>query len=295
MKCLVTGAGGQLASSLVDRAVPSIQVEAMSVDDLDITNSEQVNSVVARLRPDVIINAAAWTDVDGAESDESSAMAVNRDGPAHLAEACARHGSRLIHVSTDFVFDGSGSRPCRVDDPTAPLGAYGRSKLAGEQAIQDRLGQDAIIVRTAWLYAAHGQNFVRTMLKIMSDRDHIKVVADQRGTPTSTNSLADAMWQLQEGDAKGVFHWTDGGEATWHEFATFIHDTAISNDLLDHEVQIEAITSDQWPTAAKRPHYSVMDISGSEEFLGRSPRPWRDEVAAVVESLAAMEVQRPNR
>ena len=224
MKCLVTGAGGQLASSLVDRAGPSIQIDAVGIDELDITNAEQVEAVVSELRPDVILNAAAWTDVDGAESDEDAAMAVNRDGPAHLADACARHGSRLMHVSTDFVFDGSGSSPCKVEDPTSPLSVYGRSKLAGEKAVRDRLGSEAVIVRTAWLYAAHGRNFVRTMLNVMSQQDHIKVVADQRGTPTSSNSLADAMWQLLDCDAKGLYHWTDAGESTWHEFAMAIHE-----------------------------------------------------------------------
>ena len=295
MKCLVTGAGGQLASSLVDRAISSVEVEALSLDELDITNTDQIESVMSRLHPDVILNTAAWTDVDGAESNEEAAMAVNRDGPAFLADACARHGSQLIHVSTDFVFDGSGSRPCRVGDPTAPLGVYGRSKLAGEQMIQDRLGDQAIIVRTAWLHAAHGQNFVRTMLKIMSDRDHIKVVVDQRGTPTSTSSLADAMWELMQKNAGGLFHWTDAGETTWHEFAMAIHAEATSHGLLEHEVEIEAITSDQWPTAAKRPAYSVLDISRSEALLGRSPRPWREELVTVIESLAATNVREPNR
>ncbi|MCH2153786.1 MAG: dTDP-4-dehydrorhamnose reductase [Phycisphaerales bacterium] len=293
MKCLVTGAGGQLASSLVDRASPSIQIDAIGIDQLDITNAVEVDAAVDHIRPDVILNAAAWTDVDGAESDESLAMAVNRDGPAHLAEACARHGSRLIHVSTDFVFDGSGTTPCRIDDPTSPLTVYGKSKLAGEQAIQERLGAEAVIVRTAWLYAAHGQNFVRTMLKVMSERDHIKVVADQRGTPTSSTSLADAMWQLLDCGATGLYHWTDAGEATWHEFAVAIHEEACSHDLLDHHVEIQAITSDQWPTAAHRPHYSVLDISRSEEILGRSPRSWRQELVDVIRSLAATEVQGP--
>ena len=288
MKCLVTGAGGQLATELVRRAPGGSDVQALDIDTLDITDQSAVDARFDEARPDVVFNAAAWTDVDGAEADEDAAMAVNRDGPAHLAGACARHGSKLVQVSTDFVFDGTGSRPCRINDAPSPLGAYGRSKLAGEVAIRDRLGDSALVVRTAWLYSAHGRNFVRTMLNLMMQRDHLKVVADQRGTPTAAGSLAGALWDLVASGAGGVFHWTDAGEATWHEFAECIRDTARGQGLLDHDVTIEPITTADWPTPATRPAYSVLDITATEALLKRSPRPWSEEVADVIGELAAV-------
>ena len=288
MRCLVTGAGGQLATELVRRAPAGHDVQAMDIDMLDITDRAAVLSCIEDLRPGVVFNAAAWADVDAAEADEDAALAVNRDGPAYLSEACSHHGARLVHVSTDFVFDGMGSRPCRIDDTPSPLGVYGQSKLAGEQAVLECLGDAALVVRTAWLYSAHGQNFVRTMLGLMMQGDHLKVVADQRGTPTAASSLAGVLWELVDLNAGGLLHWTDGGEATWHEFAEFIRDTARQQGLLDHDVVIDPIPSTEWPTRAQRPTYTVLDITVTEDLLKRSPRPWREEVADVVGELATV-------
>ena len=293
MKCLITGAGGQLATELVRRGPRSAELHALDIETLDITSPQQVRDRFKAIQPDVVFNAAAWTDVDGAETNEAVAAAVNRDGAAHLAEACEQHGARLVHVSTDFVFNGLESRPYRIDDPTAPLGAYGRTKLAGEEVVRSRLGDSAIVVRTAWVYAAHGRNFLRTMLDLMSRRDHLKVVSDQRGTPTSAGSLAGALWDLLEADASGLFHWTDGGEATWHEFAGGIHDAARDRGLIDRDVTIEAITTSEWPTPAARPAYSVLDLSHTETVLGRSPRHWREEVHTVIDELAAAAAGEP--
>lgn len=287
MKCLITGAGGQLATELVRHAPRSSELHVLNIETLDITVSQQVQDCFTSIQPDVVFNAAAWTDVDGAETNEEAAAAVNQNGPAHLAEACKQHDARLVHVSTDFVFNGQATRPYRVDDPTDPLCAYGRTKLAGEQAIQTTLGDSAIVVRTAWLYSAHGHNFLRTMLDLMSRRDHLKVVADQRGAPTSAGSLAGALWNLLEADAAGLFHWTDGGEATWCEFAGGIHEAARAGGLLEEEVTIEPIPCSEWPTPATRPAYSVLDVTKTEAVLGRSPRHWREEVQAVIQELAA--------
>ncbi|MCH2133842.1 MAG: dTDP-4-dehydrorhamnose reductase [Phycisphaerales bacterium] len=287
MNVLVTGAGGQLATELIRRAPGAAEVEALDIEQLDVTSSSRVRDCLESIRPAVVFNAAAWTDVDGAEANEDEALAVNRDGAAHLADACGEQGIRMVHVSTDFVFDGTSTRPCRIDDPTSPLGAYGRTKLAGEAAVLDRLGDAGLVVRTAWLYAAHGRNFLRTMLNVMSQRDHLKVVADQRGTPTSAASLATALWDLVAAGASGIHHWTDGGETTWHEFAVCIRDTGRAEGLLDHDVTIEAISTSDWPTPATRPAYSVLDTSVTEALLGRSPRPWSEEVRDVIGELAA--------
>ncbi|MEE2906876.1 MAG: dTDP-4-dehydrorhamnose reductase [Planctomycetota bacterium] len=287
MKCLITGAGGQLATELVQHAPRSAELHALDIETLDITVPQQVRDCFASIQPDVVFNAAAWTDVDGAETNEDVAAAVNQYGPAHLAEACKEYDARLVHVSTDFVFNGQATRPYREDDPTDPICAYGRTKLAGEQAIQSTLGDLAIVVRTAWLYSAHGHNFLRTMLDLMARRDHLKVVADQRGTPTSAGSLASVLWDLLQAGATGLFHWTDGGEATWCEFARGIHDAAHTGGLLDGEVTIEPIPSSEWPTPATRPAYSVLDFTKAEASLGRSPRHWKEEVQAVIQELAA--------
>ncbi|MDG2422822.1 MAG: dTDP-4-dehydrorhamnose reductase [Phycisphaerales bacterium] len=286
MKCLITGAGGQLAMELVRHAPGLAELHALDIETLDITVRQQVMDQVSAIRPDVVFNAAAWTDVDGAESNESSAAAVNDNGASHLAQACGEFGARLVHVSTDFVFDGNSDTPYKVDDPTNPLCAYGRTKLAGEQVVLKTLGESAMVVRTAWLYSAHGKNFLRTMLDLMSKRDQLSVVADQRGTPTSAGSLARALWDLLQEKASGTYHWTDGGEATWHEFAVGIHDAAREKGLLDRDVTIDPIPGKDWPAPAKRPSYSVLDMSRTEAMIGRTPRHWQEEVRIVIDELA---------
>ena len=287
MKCLVTGAGGQLATELIRHAPASSDVHALDIETLDITSAENVMKHVEAIRPEVVFNAAAWTDVDGAESMESEARAVNRSGPGNLAEACRACGSRMVHVSTYFVFNGQSSTPYKVSDQTGPLGVYGRTKLEGEEEVMRVLGGDAIIVRTAWLYSPHGKNFLKTMLNLMSYRTSLSVVSDQRGTPTSAGSLARTLWDLVDTDASGVHHWTDGGEATWHEFAMHIHDSGRAMGLLEQDVSIEPIATKDWPTPAERPSYSVLDISESTARIGRDPLHWRDEVDCVIKELAS--------
>jgi dTDP-4-dehydrorhamnose reductase len=213
VKALVTGGGGQLALAWAAAAPAGWTVTALPRAALDIGDEGAVLSLVERMRPDLILNAAAFTAVDRAESEPEQAWRVNRDGAAHVAAAAIACGARLAHVSTDYVFDGRAGRAYRPDDPTSPQGVYGASKLAGEAAVL-AAAPDALIVRTAWLYSPLGGNFLETMLRLMRDRPEVRVVADQIGTPTSTASLAAGLWGLAQAHASGVLHFTDAGVAS---------------------------------------------------------------------------------
>ena len=288
MRCLLTGTGGQLATELMRRVPQHIDVHAMSIDSLDITSPDGISSAMESVRPELVINAAAWTDVDGAEDNEPEAAAINSDGVRFLAESCDVHSARLVHVSTDFVFDGRSDAPYLPTDETSPLSAYGRTKRAGEQAVLDTLPETGTIVRTAWLYSSHGHNFLLTMLKLMGERDRIQVVSDQHGTPTSAASLATTIWDLAGASTSGVYHWTDGGRTSWHGFARGIHELARTRGILDHDVVIEPIPTEQWPTPARRPASSVLDISSTEAVINRTASPWEEELASILDDILVM-------
>jgi len=288
VKGLVTGAGGQLAVEL-ERSLPNgIALVALSIDDLDITNREEVLRVVGEASPDILINAAGYTAVDRAEEEASLAMRVNGDGTRHLAEAAEACSASFVHVSTDFVFDGTGSEPYEVDAVANPLSVYGRSKLAGELAAHDVLGEAALIVRTAWLYTAHGSNFLRTMLRIMKEQGAVRVVDDQLGTPTWARTLAEAIWRLLDLDARGTYHVTDSGTATWYEFAVAIRDGAVEQGLLVDAV-VEPISTAEYPTAAHRPAYSVLDCTRTDQVIGKSTPHWRTSLSNCLQELVAAE------
>jgi len=259
VKVLVTGGGGQLSKALLRTAEEHHHVSVHSIETLDITCSEQVHRVMDEIHPDVVINAAAYTAVDKAESDEITAKSVNEDGPRNLARAASENGSRLIHISTDFVFDGVSERPWLTTDVPNPMSVYGRTKLAGERAIIDSGLDEWTVVRTAWLYDGSSPNFVSTMLRLMKDRDDISVVADQTGTPTLVDSLAVAVWCLAENGVSGMHHWTDDGCTTWHGFATAIEEIGYRSGLLSSRTRVEPITTEDYPTPARRPAYSVLD------------------------------------
>jgi dTDP-4-dehydrorhamnose reductase len=238
---------------------------------------------ITDVRPDVIFNAAAYTATDHAENDEPRAYAVNKTGVGILARNAAKAGARLVHVSTDFVFDGERGRPYRPDDETAPLSAYGRTKLAGEyEAI---VSANALIVRSSWVYAARGSNFVRTMLRLMSERERLGVVADQIGSPTEAGSLADALWQLAAKRATGIHHYSDSGVASWYDFAVAIQEEAIKTGLLDRVIPIDPISAADYPTAAARPSYSVLDTRSTIALLGKAPLHWRVNLRRMLEEL----------
>ena len=286
MKALILGAGGQLGRCLVASAPIGAAVMAHGSDTLDVTDRAAVSACIAQLRPDVVLNAAAYTAVDRAESDEAAALAVNATAVGHLAEAARDCGARLIHVSTDFVFDGRQSHPYVPGDATAPLGAYGRTKLAGELLA----GEDALIVRTAWVYAPTGGNFVRTMLRLMAERDEVRVVADQIGTPTYAPGLAAALWRLAADGAKGVHHYTDAGVASWDDFALAIQEEALGAGLLERKVPVIPITAAEYPTPAARPVYSVLDKTATFAALGGPAPHWRESLRRMVAELARPEI-----
>jgi len=274
MKVMITGANGQLGHALQSTAPAHADLVALTRAELDIADEDAVLALVAELTPDLIINAAAYTAVDRAETDVDMAYRVNEAGPGALAAAAAAHGARFIHVSTDFVFNGEAGRPYAPDQATAPLGVYGASKRAGEEAVQ-RHASSALIVRTAWVYGSTGNNFVRTMLRLMGERDEVRVVADQIGTPTFADGLAGALWALDAAGGTGIHHWTDSGAASWYDFAVAIQEEAVALGLLTRTVPIIPIATSDYPTPAKRPSYSVLDKRSAVALIGAPPPHWR--------------------
>jgi dTDP-4-dehydrorhamnose reductase len=253
---------------------------------LDITDAAAVDNRVDETRPGVIINAAAYTAVDRAEEEPHRAFAVNRDGVAHLAQAARDSGAALIHVSTDFVFDGTKSRPYLTADKPNPQGAYGASKLAGEVAVREAMGGRALIIRTAWVYSAHGNNFVKTMLRLMNSRDGVRVVDDQIGSPTWACGLARFIVHAAERGLRGIYHWTDAGTASWYDFAVAIREEALALGLLSRKVPIRPITTEEFPTPAKRPSYSVLDKSASRGICALDAQHWRESLRQMLSELA---------
>ena len=280
MKVLIVGASGQLGCELVRQADPyDFTLLTPAHDQLDITRYNQVKSLLAQMRPGIVINAAAYTDVDGAESEAEKAFAVNAAGPANLARFCAQSQIPLIHVSTDFVFDGTQRRPYRESDPTAPLGIYGQSKAAGEEHIRSTLSEH-IIIRTAWLYGIDGHNFVKTMLKLASEKTHIRVINDQYGSPTSASDLAEALLHIagllvhKSISNWGTYHYCGRGITTWYEFAENILRLA-KRYLPICTAQLQPISTADWPSSAKRPSFSALDCSRISAHFGIHPRNWR--------------------
>ncbi|MBX9816039.1 MAG: dTDP-4-dehydrorhamnose reductase [Sphingomonas sp.] len=280
MNVLITGAKGQLGRALIATAPADMVLDATDVAELDIGDAEAVRQYVRASAPRLVINAAAYTAVDKAESEEALAHRINADAVGHLSAAAAEVGASLVHVSTDFVFDGSASKPYAPDATPNPLGAYGRTKLAGERAA----GPDALIVRTAWVYAAQGQNFVRTMLRLMAERDEVRVVADQIGTPTFATGLAEALWALAARGARGIHHYTDSGCASWYDFAVAIQEEALACGRLARAVPIVPIATADYPTPAARPSYSVLDKRATVALLGVAPH-WRAQLRKMFEEL----------
>lgn len=274
MRVLVTGAGGQLGRALQATAPAGIALLALDRAALDISDAAAVAARVREAAPDLVINAAAYTAVDKAESDAEAARRINAEAPGHLATAAAAAGARFVHVSTDFVFDGACGSPYRPDHPTAPLGVYGATKLAGEQAVR-MAHPGALIVRTAWVYGDTGHNFVRTMLRLMAEREEVRVVADQIGTPTYAAGLARALWALDAAGATGIHHWTDSGAASWYDFAVAIQEEALVLGLLARAVPVIPIATSAYPTPARRPAYSILDKSAAVALVGGPAPHWR--------------------
>lgn len=288
MKALITGAGGQVGRILLKSVPADWTVAGLTRADLDIGDEAAVMEVVRAQRPALIISAGAYTAVDKAESEPEAAERVNASGARHLALAARETGSRLLHISTDFVFDGRGSRPYPPDAATNPQSVYGRTKRGGEEAILQVLPDSSVILRTAWVYAAEGNNFVRTMLRLLGSKGHVRVISDQVGTPTSARSLVEALWAVAaRPDLKGIHHWTDLGVASWYDFAVAIAEEAATLGLLPATVRVDPIATEEYPTPARRPAYSVLDKRSLLEALGIPARHWRVNLRAVLREIAA--------
>jgi dTDP-4-dehydrorhamnose reductase len=275
---LIVGAGGMLAkafAALLGRQ--RVAFSGVDVPQIDLTDAASIErNVGAQFR--LVLNCAAWTDVDGAETREAEATAVNGTGVGALAARCKQTGATLVHFSTDYVFDGQATTPYAVDHVRAPIGAYGRGKAVGEELLE-RSGARYLLVRTSWLYAPWGKNFVLTIRDLVSKRDVLSVVADQVGRPTSAEYLAERTLGLLAKDCTGTFHVTDGGQCSWHAFAAEI--ARLSGSHCD----VQPCTTADFPRPAKRPAYSVLDLSRTEAVLGAS-RPWQDNLAAVLTQVA---------
>ena len=261
-----------------------IELDATNRAVLDLGDLTAITDYIVLSRPDIIVNAAAYTAVDKAESDVDTAVAINSTAVGAIADAARKVGARFVHISTDFVFDGQASSPYPVDAPVAPLGVYGRTKYAGEVAA---LTADALIVRTAWVYANGGHNFVTTMLRLMAEREEVRVVDDQFGTPTWANSLAEAIWQMIGNNASGIYHYTDSGSASWYEFAVAIQENALAVGLLTRRAKLTPITTADYPTTARRPAYSVLDKSCTTALLGREAPDWRINLHRMLEEVVS--------
>lgn len=287
MRILVTGRDGQVARSLAERCPAGVELMFAARPELDLAEPASIEAVVAAAAPDLLISAAAYTAVDGAEDEPDLAMRVNGEAPGVLARAAAARGAPVIHLSTDYVFDGTLDRPYREDDATGPVGAYGVSKLAGEAAVAAAGGRHAIL-RTAWVYSPFGRNFVRTMLRLAGERDTLSVVADQLGCPTSALDLADGIFALVAhwragGSGQGVYHLTGSGETNWAAFARAV--LAESAERGGPSAEVRDVTTADYPTRARRPANSRLDTSRFAADIGYRAPDWRGSTAAVVARL----------
>ncbi|SEM44781.1 dTDP-4-dehydrorhamnose reductase [Pseudoxanthomonas sp. GM95] len=298
MKLLVLGGNGQVGFELLRALKPLGEVVATTrtgvLEDgtpcevADFDQPQTLAALVDRIAPDVVVNAAAWTAVDKAETEQAAAARANAEAPAVLARACAARGALLVHYSTDYVFPGDGSVPYREDDATAPLGVYGATKLAGEDAIRAS-GARHMIFRTAWVYAARGGNFLRTMLRVGAQRDQLGVVADQVGTPTPAWLIADATAAAiaNTGGKSGTWHLTASGVTSWHGFAEAIFADAVQRGLLERAPHVAAITTAEYPTPAKRPAYSCLDNTRFQHDFGFKLPQWEAGLQHVMGELSA--------
>ncbi|WP_417539327.1 dTDP-4-dehydrorhamnose reductase [Marinobacter sp.] len=292
MRVLITGARGQVGCELMRRVPQGFDVVGMGSTELDIAVADQVKAVVSDVRPQLIINAAAYTAVDKAESDAERAWAVNRDGVDNLAKAAEELAIPLLHISTDYVFSGKANEPYRESDATYPSGVYGASKLGGEEALVANCRQH-LILRTSWVFGAHGNNFVKTMLRLGRERDTLSVVADQHGCPTSAASIADALWSLarqyQKSEALqwGVYHFSGDPACTWYQFAEEIFRQAPEMGMLVKVPKLKPIPTTEYPTPAKRPLWSVLGCNRLYDVFGIAQVDWRVELGLVLRELGS--------
>jgi dTDP-4-dehydrorhamnose reductase len=269
-RVLVIGAAGMLGSELVQSLRGSADVMGTDIDDFDITDRDATLRALFDMRPGAVVNCAAYTDVDGAEADRVRAFAVNQGGAANVARAAAAVGAFLVHLSTDYVFDGEGKEPYREEDRPHPVSVYGESKLAGEESVRASAAR-FLIVRTAWLYGHLGRNFVETVLRLAEGGQDLRIVRDQWGAPTNARDLAVILGELLGGRARGVLHATNAGRCSWYEYAREILRIAGIEG-----VQVEPVPSSSYPRPARRPSFSVLSLERLSSVLGWTPRPWQE-------------------
>ncbi|BFT31579.1 dTDP-4-dehydrorhamnose reductase [Alteromonas sp. D210916BOD_24] len=289
MNIAIIGKSGQLAFELQRELQDAAhKVVVYGRDDIDITNESSIRDVLEQHTPDVVINASAYTAVDKAEQDNDACRAINTVAVKALANYCKSVGAFLVHVSTDYVFNGHKGSPYLPNDPLEPQGVYGKTKAEGEQALLEVLPHSSCIIRTAWVYSSHGNNFVKTMLRLMEEKPALSVIDDQVGSPTWAKGLAQACIAAATGKVSGIYHWTDEGVASWYDFALAIQELGVEKGLLSGEIPISPIPSSQYPTPAKRPHYSVLDKTATREsFSALHPTHWRKQLCAMLDELKA--------
>ena len=286
MKLLVIGKNGQLATAFREAKLPpDVQLEFGGLPEFDLRNPGEAAAVIRDSRPDWIVNCAAYTAVDAAEQEPELAFAINCQGAGEIAEAVAAIGARMVHISTDYVFDGRSTRPLNEEDATGPLNVYGQSKLAGEELVRSRC-PDAVIVRTSWLYSSFGSNFVRTILRLAAERDELRIVDDQVGCPTSANDLAEALLSMVQGDGAGAgetYHFAGSEQCSWADFARGIVEA--STEFSGDWAKVIPIPTEDYPTPATRPAYTVLDCSKFDRDFGFARPGWRSAVRPVVAQL----------
>lgn len=297
MRILLTGSSGQVGGALLPRLGQRHTIIAPASGDFDLSKPDTLAAQLDAIGPDLIVNPAAYTAVDRAEDEPARTMLINGEAPGVLARWAAPRRVPMVHLSTDYVFDGHGDSAWREDDPTGPLSVYGRSKLAGEHAVRDAGGAH-LVVRTAWVYAATGSNFMRTMIRLAGERDSLRVVADQWGTPTSANTIATALADIigqGEADlaaafarAKGLVHLTNSGTTSWHGFAVAILQGLRSRGASPKATEVVPIASEDYPTKAKRPANSRLDLSRLKEAYGLEPSSWESALSCELDAFAIL-------
>ena len=306
VKVLVTGKGGQLANELIVSVPKNVDILCLSSEELNICNFDIVDEIISKFNPDVVINAAAYTNVDSAEENSELSYLVNQNGVENLAKSCQMVNAQLIHISTDYVYDGSNNTPYKTTEKVNPINVYGHSKLAGENALKAFHNLSKIVIRTSWVYSIYGKNFVKTILSLLNSKQTISVIHDQIGTPTWAAGLADMIWGIvnkqYDPDSKKfsplrhlkaaqgsqeltIYHWTDAGVASWYDFAESIQCLAFEKGLIDNKIPIVPISDSDFPTKAKRPRYSVLCKAETESFVGMQPQHWRKQLSSMLDEL----------
>jgi dTDP-4-dehydrorhamnose reductase len=283
---IVIGRSGQVANELIQTAPKNFNVTALGRNEIDITDIASIETAIENHAPNAIINASAYTAVDNAESDSQNAYLINNEAVKYLAIACKKYNVKLLHVSTDFVFNGESSTAYTVNDNTDAKSVYGASKLAGEQSIQEIYPEGSKIVRTSWVYSSFGNNFVKTMLRLMAEKEELNIVNDQIGCPTYAKGLAEFLWCLAESpDAQLMYHWSDAGVASWYDFAVAIQKLGVEAKLLDKKIPLKGIPSSAYPTPAKRPKFSLLNTMHSLSI--KQPKHWSENLEVCISTMSS--------